>query len=422
MTKRIMALLLCAITLFTVCACEKSFDGTDTQAESDTAADTQAQTSLGKLIVDKNGTGYVMVAPTGSSMLFSACTDAKDEFYKAVGKNVFVKSDGSYKESQYEILVGATNRAESAELSEGLSFEEYRIKWMGDKLVCAGGSDYAARAGLRWLVDTYVKTSKDNAVYIPDDIDKRGTYNVSMSFDKLKAGWNLLSFPAENGVELKYQLYMPKNYDPQKKYPTILYMHSAGVKNDEGSQIYASEAKFLRNIEQSQYKDEVIIISPSCPVGELWVPAKTWKEITYDFVNVAPTKYMTAVTELFGIARANLSCDESRLYLYGMSMGGFATWDLLARNPDLFAAAIPVAGAGDPSVASKLSGTAIWIFHGRLDPTVPCESSDAMYNALLAAGREDVKYTVFEDKQHGIWHATADTEGILDWLFAQKRK
>ena len=415
-------MLLVIVTVLSVCSCAEEAVTSALSTESDTtASDDTPKTPSGRLIVDGNGTKYVMVAPTGASMLYSACVDAKDEFYKAAYKNVFVKSDGSYKESQYEILVGATNRAESAELSEGLSFEDYRIKWMGDKLVIAAGSDYAAREGLKWLVNTYVKTSSGGAVYIPDDIDKRGTYNVSMSFDKLKAGWNLLSFPAENGVELKYQLYMPKNYDPNKQYPTILYMHSAGVKNNDGSQINASEAKFLRNIEQSQYKDEVIIISPSCPVGELWVPAKTWKEITYDFVNTAPTKYMAAVTELFGVARANLSCDESRLYLYGMSMGGFATWDLLARNPDLFAAAIPVAGAGDPSVVSQLSGTAIWIFHGRLDPTVPCESSDAMYNALLAAGREDVKYTVFEDKQHGIWHATADTAGLLDWLFAQKR-
>lgn len=130
---------------------------------------------------------------------------------------------------------------------------------------------------------------------------------------------------------------------------------------------------------------------------------------------------MKAVTELLGVVREQFSIDDDRLYLYGMSMGGFAVWDLLTRNPDMFAAAIPVAGAGDPSAVAEISGTAIWIFHGAEDKTVPKESADRMFEALKAAGREDIQYTVFEGQGHGIWALTANTEGLLDWLFSQKR-
>jgi len=130
---------------------------------------------------------------------------------------------------------------------------------------------------------------------------------------------------------------------------------------------------------------------------------------------------MNAATELFSEAREKLSIDEGRLYLYGMSMGGFAVWDLLARNPDTFAAAISAAGAGDVSVVSKLGKTAVWLFHGTADGVVPADSSRALYDAFASAGREDVRLTLFEGAGHGIWAMTADTQGIYEWMFSQRR-
>ena len=103
-----------------------------------------------------------------------------------------------------------------------------------------------------------------------------------------------------------------------------------------------------------------------------------------------------------------------------MSMGGFAVWDLLARNPGVFAAAIPVAAAGDPTTVSTMGKTAIWIFHGTADEAVPYQSAVNMHDALTAIGRTDVKFTTFEGAGHGIWSKTADTEGLFDWLFSQK--
>lgn len=244
---------------------------------------------------------------------------------------------------------------------------------------------------------------------------------MKFEFDKLGTGWTPLVYSASNGVELLYQVYMPKNYDAEREYPCILYMHSAGVRCDDNSHIYTGEAKFLRNLEEGKYADDVIVIAPCCPKTDKWVPVVSWKDITFDFVNTEPTRYMVAATELFRDARETLSIDESRLYLYGMSMGGFATWDLLARNPDTFAAAISVAGAGDVSVVSKLGKTAVWLFHGTADNVVPCDSSRALYDAFTEIGRTDVRCTLFDGAGHGIWVMTANTEGLYDWLFEKHR-
>ena len=425
MKKSLLRVLLLTLTLFLLVSCSRGTETQETQPlDTPTATETEAEApddAKGRFIIDENGTEYVMIVPKDSKSLHEICTDAKSEIYGKVSKNLFVKYDSSSKASQYEILVGMTDREESQRECAKLAPNEYHIMWDGDKLLVAAGSNYSAKIGMKWLLDTHIKGFSGNALYLPADLDKKGTTNLNLNFEGLKDGWNLLTYPADNGIELPYQIYMPANYDKNKQYPLILQMHSAGVKNSDGSQIYAGEAKFLRNLEKSKYKNDVIVISPCCPEGEKWIPAKTWKEITYDFVNTTPEPYMVAVTELFGVARQKLSVDESRLYVYGMSMGGFATWDLLARNPDTFAAAIPVAGAGDPSVVSKLTNTAIWMFHGSEDPTVPCDSSQAMYDAFLAIGRTDVKFTKFEGAGHGIWAMTADTEGILDWLFSQKR-
>jgi len=421
--KRLFLILMCLIALTALVSCSGGeAPVTDTAAQSGGQTDAPSDPAdLGKLIINEEGTKYCFIVPDGAKTLYSACLDAKGEIFGVTSKNLFVKYTSSAEPGEYEIIVGLTDRAESAKVGEGLASDEYRIKWEGDKLVIAGGTNYSAKQGLIWFVNTYVKGASDKAVYVPEDIDQKGKANVNLEFKNLKSGWNSLVYPSSDGTELLYQIYMPANYDASKEYPCILYMHSAGVRCDDNSHIYTGEAKFLRNFEKSEYAKETIVIAPCCPKTEKWIPAATWQEITYDFVNTKPTTYMKAATELFSAAREKLSIDDSRLYLYGMSMGAFATWDLLARNPDTFAAAIPVAGAGDPSVASKLGKTAIWIFHGTADATVPAASGQAMYDALSAAGRTDIKYTLFEGAGHGIWSMTADTEGLFDWLFAQKR-
>lgn len=238
-------------------------------------------------------------------------------------------------------------------------------------------------------------------------------------FENLQAGWNALSYTAKDGGTLLYQLHMPKNYDPSRKYPLILYMHGAGSRCNDNSHIYAVYAKFLRNFEMGAYRDEAILLAPCCPKEGYWVQKRERPQTTLDFT-VAPTVQMQAVIELLDAVQTGLSIDTSRLYLQGNSMGAHAAWELLTRFPGRFAAAIPAAGGGDPRFAASLGGTAIWIFHGNADTVVPYECSVLMHEALLAAGRTNVQFTTFDGAGHNIWPAVADTEGLYEWLFAQR--
>ena len=238
-------------------------------------------------------------------------------------------------------------------------------------------------------------------------------------FENLTTGWNAREYAAKDGSTLQYQLHMPKDYDPGRKYPLIVYMHGAGSKCNDNSHIYTPYAKFLRNFETGIYRDEAILLAPCCPKEGSWVQKRERPQTTLDFT-VAPTVQMQAVMELLEIVQDALSIDASRLYLQGNSMGAHATWELLSRFPGRFAAAIPAAGAGDPSFAAKLQGTAIWIFHGDADGVVPYTCSVLMHEALLAAGRTDVRFTTLPGAGHNIWPALADTEGLYEWLFAQR--
>ena len=102
-------------------------------------------------------------------------------------------------------------------------------------------------------------------------------------------------------------------------------------------------------------------------------------------------------------------------------MGGYGIWELITRRPELFAACIPVCGAGIPSLASRLTNIAIWAFHGALDNTVPASGSRDMYEAITAAGGTKVRYTEIPGVWHDSWIKAYKTEGLVDWLYEQHK-
>ncbi|HEV7234704.1 MAG TPA: prolyl oligopeptidase family serine peptidase [Ktedonobacteraceae bacterium] len=117
--------------------------------------------------------------------------------------------------------------------------------------------------------------------------------------------------------------------------------------------------------------------------------------------------------------------DSNRLYITGLSLGGYGVWDAIERWPSYFAAAIPIAGAGDPSKAAVLKDLPIWAFHGSADTTVPASGSRDMIATIKAAGGHPL-YTEYPGAGHEIWdfvYATTGTAqhtpGVLSWLFSQ---
>ena len=415
MMKKLIALLFTVLALLIICSCGENPAGTEPVTDPITDAATEAPVR-DVLISDTEACNYTIIIQKGSpSTITTVANDLKACCYDKTSNQLWVNRDESKDPADNEILIGPTNRPESAQIGDALKQNEYRICFVGSKLVVAGGSRGAIIHATKLLMDTYFTSA---VIKLPENIDIKGEIDVKMATD-LDSGWTSLVFEAENGIDLKYQIWMPKNYSADKEYPCILYMHSAGVRCDDNSHINTGEAKFLRNFESGKYADECIIIAPCCPKTHRWVIDRKDTD-TFDFVNTEPVEYMVATLELFADYREKLSIDEKRLYTYGMSMGAHAVWNLLVLNPGMFAAAIPVAGTGDPATVATMDKTAIWIFHGSADGSVPYSSSVKMNDALIAAGRTDVKFTTFEGAGHGIWAMTADTAGLFDWLFEQK--
>ncbi|MDD4679797.1 MAG: alpha/beta hydrolase-fold protein [Clostridia bacterium] len=228
-----------------------------------------------------------------------------------------------------------------------------------------------------------------------------------------------LSFTDGNGTVLPYRLYLPDDYNAEKEYPVLLFFHGAGERGSDNNLQIASNVGIIERIINSTDDDyDCIIIAPQCAAGYQWVNTP-WDRGSYNQSEIAISKYLASTVELLQHIQDTYSVDNNRLYVTGLSMGGYGTWDLITRYPDMFAAALPVCGAGDPSKAALIKDMAIWTFHGSIDNIVPVAGTREMVNALEQSG-SDVIYTEYEGVNHFCWHNAYAEPNLLSWLFAQE--
>ena len=138
------------------------------------------------------------------------------------------------------------------------------------------------------------------------------------------------------------------------------------------------------------------------------------------FIPAEPTEPTRLTLELLDALRKEFGIDAKRIYITGLSMGGFGTWDMIARRPDYFAAAVPICGGGKPETAALFKDVPIHCYHGAKDPAVPQKQSDDMIEALKKAGGKP-EYTVFPDAAHDSWTAAYADPKLYDWMLAQKK-
>ena len=226
----------------------------------------------------------------------------------------------------------------------------------------------------------------------------------------------------ENGHVLPYRIYQPAQLEPGKKYPLVLFFHGAGERGlDNRYQFYR-----FRDVTNFWEKHPCIIIAPQCPprVGNK-DGESTWVQTGFGnpshTMKTQPTWPMALAMKLLEKTIAENPVDTNCVYVTGLSMGGFATWEILQREPNKFAAAMPVCGGADLSFASKLAPIPIWVFHGDADTTVLPRRSRDMVAALTAAGGH-AKYTEYPGVGHGAWTPTYSNPEVWDWLFAQEQK
>ena len=219
-------------------------------------------------------------------------------------------------------------------------------------------------------------------------------------------------FKGLQGRTMPYRLYIPENYDKQKKYPLVLYLHGGGGRGDDNRKQIEGGNGYLVDLlvsRSTQAKNPSFVVVPQSP-GEGWV----------GFDSITPTSYLSLVLDLIKDLENSYSIDVNRRYLLGQSMGGFGTFAILTMQPNMFAAAIPLCGGGDESKASRIAHIPIWAFHGELDQAVSVERSRNMIAALTKAGGKP-KYTEYKGEGHMIWTKVVTEAGLLPWMFSQKR-
>ncbi len=225
-------------------------------------------------------------------------------------------------------------------------------------------------------------------------------------------------FVSSEGASLPYRLYVPDDYDPTKSYPLVLFFHGAGERGTDNNHLFLGGSILQRLLMSSeQEKHPCLILAPQCPVDSQWV-LSDWGPGTYDHQKIQPSPYMTAAEELLEQVIADYSVDEKALYVSGLSMGGYGTWDLISRHPDRFAAAIPVCGGIDERYMEGLKGFPIRTFHAADDPVVSCVGTRKANELLKDHG--DFLYTEYPTGGHLIWDTAYATADLMDWLFAQR--
>ena len=220
--------------------------------------------------------------------------------------------------------------------------------------------------------------------------------------------------------EFKYRLMKPANMEPGKKYPVVLFLHGAGERGtDNEKQLYYFPT-WMADPEMRE-KYPCFLIAPQCRPDKKWVDVD-WSRTDSAKLPKEPSDQMrVAMAVLDKVIKEN-PVDKSRIYLTGLSMGGYGSWDLAMRRPKYFAAVAPVCGGGDESQAELLLGTPIFAYHGDKDGAVPVERTRRMIKALKEAGAEPL-YTELPGVGHNSWNqAYQDADGVVPWMFKQERK
>ncbi len=193
-------------------------------------------------------------------------------------------------------------------------------------------------------------------------------------------------------VRLKYLLHLPKDYGTQEKWPLILFLHGAGERGDNLELVKKhGPPKLIAAGKELPF----IVIAPQCPSGRWWQAHE--------------------LAVLLDEIEENYKVDRQRIYVTGLSMGGFGTWDLAAYQPNRFAAIVPICGGGEPFTTRLYAHVPTWVFHGDQDNVVPLARSESMVEGLKRANG-NVKFTIYPEVGHDSWTETYDNDQLYQWM------
>ena len=246
-----------------------------------------------------------------------------------------------------------------------------------------------------------------------------------------------------DGNSLPYRLFKPQDYcgdtaplfrprdcDPDRPFPLVVYFHGAGERGLD-NKLQASGGGHMENLyratngETFEGQYQAFLLAPQCPSGAQWVD-RNWTAGAFTQDEEPPiSQPMQLALALLDEILETYPIDKSQVYVTGLSMGGYGTWDALRRRPELFAAAMPLSGGGNKGQGELLAGKPVWMFHGSTDSVVPVSGADDMRDAIEAAGGS-VEYTRI-NAGHSGWstfyngrtYMNSADQTIYEWLFAQ---
>jgi predicted peptidase len=234
------------------------------------------------------------------------------------------------------------------------------------------------------------------------------------------------TFVSDKGDSLPYRILFPENYDKSQSYPMVLFLHGAGERGADNEKQLTHGSKLFLDPENRQ-KFPSFVVFPQCPEDKYWIDISIRDKLRgngdpdFEESIKSPSEELATVNELVEHLMASESLDEKKLYVMGLSMGGFGTLETLARWPEKYSGAVAICGGGNISLTSRYKdGTGIWITHGAKDDVVPVTLSRRVYHALKEQGA-DVRYTEFPEANHNAWDATFAIPELLPWLFSNSK-
>lgn len=219
------------------------------------------------------------------------------------------------------------------------------------------------------------------------------------------------------GLKIPYRFFAPTLHSPDKTVPLVLYLHGAGERGNDAGDIVLKNGALNFASRESQYPCYVLV--PQCPQNMKWSPYQ--KELGYYRLSDSASIIQELLIALLDSIQQVYAVDTSRVYVVGISMGGFGTWELVMRNPLRFAAAVPICGGGDITKVQRIKHLPLWVFHSADDQVIPVHWSRALVDSLKTLGAP-IQYTEFADVGHNAWSPAFANDSLYKWLFSQKKR
>ena len=218
---------------------------------------------------------------------------------------------------------------------------------------------------------------------------------------------------------LPYRLLLPKNFDNAKKYPLIVFLHGAGERgNDNELQLVHGKDLFINMNKNNTFPS--IVVFPQCSKNSYWANVSRINNSFSFLGDPTENKSLKLVEGMINDLQSNFKINSNQIYVGGLSMGGMGTFELVYRNPDMFAAAFAICGGANPKIGEKISKTNWRIYHGDKDFVVPVKLSIDMYNSIKSFNK-NVYLKIYPNVNHNSWDNVFREPDLFKWLFSNSK-